>query len=145
MQKAWHLFRYLNFVFSHVQFPLLCYIDIEWISYFMIIKTKPLLVTCCLKTSSCSMIVLRTDSLLSCLDFSIGSTKMWCKSFCQLAFSNTLASFWIESLLFISLVVLVPSISNNEERILWRPNKSVAIPETIRVIDHHNLFVCMVS
>jgi hypothetical protein len=47
--------------------------------------------TCCLKILSCSMIVLRTASLFSCLDISsIGSSKT-CKSFWPLSFSNNWA------------------------------------------------------
>ena len=65
-----------------------------------------LLCTCCLKTLSCSMIVLRTDSLLSCLKYSsIGSSKEY-NGFCPLTFSNNLAIFLIESLLSVSLAVI---------------------------------------
>lgn len=76
-----------------------------------------LLRTCCLKTLSCSMIILLTDSLLSCLECSsIGSLKE-CKSFCPLDFSNNLAIFLKEYLLSISLV-MVSFISNKVRRVL---------------------------
>lgn len=91
--------------------------------------------TCCLKTSSCSMIVLRSDSLLSCLEYlSIGSTKMPFKSFRPLAFSNILASFWTEPSLSSSLMMVMPSFSNKAKRILLVPNKPVSIPENRRLM-----------
>ena len=95
--------------------------------------------TCCLKTLSCSMIVLRIESLLSCMQCSsIGSSKVH-KSFCSPAFSNNLVIFWILSLPFLYPAMIIPFISNRVERILWIWSKSIAIPETASLKDQYHV------
>lgn len=124
--------------FSSVLNWKLCFTPPNWaISDFCTLYSRCSSCTCCLKTSSCSMIVLRIDSLLLCLEYlSIGSSKMSLESFCPLAFSNISASFWTEPLLSSPLMMAIPSFSNKAEMVLWIPNKSVAIPENRRLMLH---------
>lgn len=93
--------------------------------------------TCCLKTLSCSTIVVRTESLLSRTQCSsIGSSKVH-RSSCSPALSNDLVISWMLSLPFIYFTMIIPFISNKVERILWIRSKSVAIPETASLKDEY--------